>query len=445
MNKNNIKNINPIIFIKKVNDKHKIIPLKKTTLVLGANRHFPPAVREWYNSIYAYNKNIMNNLSIIDKLLNSFIESYFNLYFNNKTLKSDPLSIRDKRLSFEKIFISKPDLKHTSSKVIITLHIYNEEQRYLNSKLKYLLNTLYPKKKNFFFKGIKKHTNLSLAYNKSKFSFIKENLSLKSYLDNLYSSICRRTDIEEYLFNPITLENFEEYKKLHEDIKFFLSIKTLEDYRNLKKAYEYILFYSFYEKNIQKLSYYKLLLNLNKSKFENNFLSKLTGLMINLYNKAIEFNIINLKAMNLNSDIFTKAISMKLKDRNNKLMRVLKAALFMVKLPIFFRIKENYKKLVLRELLINRVNNLYNKSIISKCNDYTLNKLLYNLFTKTSSIKINNKLSLNTSKKKNNFNKEIEKTILNTLKYKNIYGARLEAKGRLTKRFTASRSLFKLK
>ncbi len=445
MNKNNIKNINPIIFIKKVNDKHKIIPLKKTTLVLGANRHFPPAVREWYNSIYAYNKNTMNNLSIIDKLLNSFIESYFNLYFNNKTLKSDPLSIRDKRLSFEKIFISKPDLKHTSSKVIITLHIYNEEQRYLNSKLKYLLNTLYPKKKNFFFKGIKKHTNLSLAYNKSKFSFIKENLSLKSYLDNLYSSICRRTDIEEYLFNPITLENFEEYKKLHEDIKFFLSIKTLEDYRNLKKAYEYILFYSFYEKNIQELSYYKLLLNLNKSKFENNFLSKLTGLMINLYNKAIEFNIINLKAMNLNSDIFTKAISMKLKDRNNKLMRVLKAALFMVKLPIFFRIKENYKKLVLRELLINRVNNLYNKSIISKCNDYTLNKLLYNLFTKTSSIKINNKLSLNTSKKKNNFNKEIEKTILNTLKYKNIYGARLEAKGRLTKRFTASRSLFKLK
>src|SRR5258706_11137654 len=443
MNKNNIKNINPIIFIKKVNDKHKIIPLKKTTLVLGANRHFPPAVREWYNSIYAYNKNIMNNLSIIDKLLNSFIESYFNLYFNNKTLKSDPLSIRDKRLSFEKIFISKPDLKHTSSKVIITLHIYNEEQRYLNSKLKYLLNTLYPKKKNFFFKGIKKHTNLSLAYNKSKFSFIKENLSLKSYLDNLYSSICRRTDIEEYLFNPITLENFEEYKKLHEDIKFFLSIKTLEDYRNLKKAYEYILFYSFYEKNIQELSYYKLLLNLNKSKFENNFLSKLTGLMINLYNKAIEFNIINLKALNLISDIFLKTISIKLKDRTNKLITHLKAALFMVKLPIFFRIKENYKKLVIRELLINRVNNLYNKSIISKCNDYTLNKLLYKLFPNSSSIKINN--SLKTSKNKYNLNKEIEKTILNTLKYKDIYGARLEAKGRLTKRFTASRSLFKLK
>jgi hypothetical protein len=46
MNKNNVKNINPIIFNKKVSDKHKIIPLNSTILVLGANRHFPPATRE---------------------------------------------------------------------------------------------------------------------------------------------------------------------------------------------------------------------------------------------------------------------------------------------------------------------------------------------------------------------------------------------------------------
>jgi hypothetical protein len=46
MKKNNIENINPIIFTKKVNDKHKTIPLKKTIIVLGANRHFPPATRE---------------------------------------------------------------------------------------------------------------------------------------------------------------------------------------------------------------------------------------------------------------------------------------------------------------------------------------------------------------------------------------------------------------
>ena len=35
--------------------------------------------------------------------------------------------------------------------------------------------------------------------------------------------------------------------------------------------------------------------------------------------------------------------------------------------------------------------------------------------------------------------------ILNSLKHKDIAGARLEAKGRLTRRFTASRSVFKIK
>lgn len=35
--------------------------------------------------------------------------------------------------------------------------------------------------------------------------------------------------------------------------------------------------------------------------------------------------------------------------------------------------------------------------------------------------------------------------IFNNLKYKDIGGVRLEAKGRLTRRFTASRSVFKIK
>ena len=35
--------------------------------------------------------------------------------------------------------------------------------------------------------------------------------------------------------------------------------------------------------------------------------------------------------------------------------------------------------------------------------------------------------------------------VLNSLKHKNMAGVRLEAKGRLTRRFTASRSVFKIK
>jgi hypothetical protein len=373
----------------------------------------------------------MKNLSRMDKILNYLIESYLNLFYKNKLLKSN-LSKKFDRFSFIKIHFSKPDLKHTNSKVIITLHIYNEELRLLNSKIKKIMDTLYPKNK-INLGG--KLTFLSLPYNKNNFHYVKDNLSLDAYLENMYFSICKRIDKE-------SLETYKEYNKLIKDMSFFLSINTTEDYKNLKEAYEYIIFYYFYEKNIQELSYYKLLLNLNKSKFENNFLSKLTSLMRNLYDKTIEFKIIDLKTMNLNSDIFTKAVALKLKNRDNNLIKVLRYSLSMIKLPLFFRIKENYKKLILRELLINRANNLYNNSIINKCNDNTLNNLLYKLLPNSFSKKFNNNLLLN---KKNNLNKEIEKIIFSTLKYKNIYGARLEAKGRLTKRFTASRSLFKLR
>jgi hypothetical protein len=50
---------------------------------------------------------------------------------------------------------------------------------------------------------------------------------------------------------------------------------------------------------------------------------------------------------------------------------------------------------------------------------------------------------------KSDFNKNTSSQILDnifeSINYKNLAGIRLEAKGRLTKRFTASRSLFKVK
>ena len=184
------------------------------------------------------------------------------------------------------------------------------------------------------------------------------------------------------------------------------------------------------EKEINIIAYYKLLLDLNKSKFENKFLSKLRPLIFKLYNKEVEFNIVNLKNLYLNSDIFTKAISLKLKNRDNKLLRVLKSSLSMIKLPKIDKIKENYNKLKIKELLINKVSRYY---INNKDN---LNKILLDLFH--DSTIFNNKYE-------NNNNNKLLNLIFNILKYKNIAGIRLEAKGRLTRRFTASRSVFKIK
>lgn len=60
-------------------------------------------------------------------------------------------------------------------------------------------------------------------------------------------------------------------------------------------------------------------------------LYKLIQFIENLYDKNVELNIVNLKKMHLNSDIFAQAVSLKLRNRENKLYRVLKASLRKIK------------------------------------------------------------------------------------------------------------------
>ena len=144
MNNEHTQNIKPFIFTKKINNKYKVIPLNIITNTSGPIRHFPPATKEWFNSIYVFNKNSIKNLSIADKNLIRLIKSYFNFYFNNSILKSKRITTRFRRLAVNKIFISKAELKHTNSKVVITLYIYNEERRILIRKIKRLEAILFP-------------------------------------------------------------------------------------------------------------------------------------------------------------------------------------------------------------------------------------------------------------------------------------------------------------
>lgn len=145
MNSNeNLKKSSPLIFTKKVNNKHKVIPLNLTINTSGPVKHFPPATREWFNSIYAYNTNTLKTLSIADKNLSRLIKSYFNFYYSSKVLKSKRLAMRFRRLLIKKIFVSKAEVKHTNSKVIITIYVYNEEKRFLQNKIKRLTSVIFP-------------------------------------------------------------------------------------------------------------------------------------------------------------------------------------------------------------------------------------------------------------------------------------------------------------
>jgi hypothetical protein len=129
-----------------------------------------------------------------------------------------------------------------------------------------------------------------------------------------------------------------------------ISEKDSLSYKYYENIYTNFVYKTHLEKEIMIISYYKLLLNLNKSKFEDKFLLNLKPLISKIYNKEVEFNIVNLKTLYLNSDIFTQVIALKLKNRNNRLLNVLRSSLYMVKLPKVNRIREQFNKTNIEEL-----------------------------------------------------------------------------------------------
>jgi len=215
-------------------------------------------------------------------------------------------------------------------------------------------------------------------------------------------------------------------------------------YKYYKDIYGKFINKTLLEKEIVSIAYYKLLLNLNKSKFEDKFLLKLKPLISKIYNKEVEFNIVNLKALYLNSNIFTQAISLKLKNRDNRLLKVLRSFLYMVKLPKVNVMGERFNYINPKKLLINKVKNLRINSLFNKDN---LNYLLLNLFQSSNFLKNFEQYKEGKLDNRKAFNGTtgLLNCVLNTLKHKSMAGIRLEAKGRLTRRLTASRSVFKIK
>jgi hypothetical protein len=349
------RRIKPLIFTKKLDNNLKIIPLNKTKNTLGPIRYFPPANQEWVNSIYAYNSTYIKNITIADKNLSRLIKSYFNIFLSKKLLYSKRVLTRFRRLVVNKVFVSKAELKHTGSKVIITLYVYNEERRALLNRLKKIEAVLFP---SFNLNETYKNKTLSL---KKKLNMVKkENFSFLTTLEKCRKHIIEEINLKEEVLE--TINKFElkskkilEIKTLKESVNKLLTVTTACEnnpisYRYYREIHNKFVNKILLEKEIITLVYFKLLLSLNKSKFEDKFLLRLKPFIGKIYNKEVEFNIVNLKAIYLNSDIFTQAISLKLRNRNNRLLTVLRYFLHMIKLSKINLFKERFYHLNMRKL-----------------------------------------------------------------------------------------------
>jgi hypothetical protein len=125
-----LKNLVPAASVSDAADNKKLVAIK---------RHFPASTSEWNNSVYAYNSKRTILLSAIDKIVIKLIKSYFNAYFlSSRAATSPPLRGETKISKLSRIHVSKLELKHTSFSVVITVFVYCDELKNLESLYKKL-------------------------------------------------------------------------------------------------------------------------------------------------------------------------------------------------------------------------------------------------------------------------------------------------------------------
>jgi Mitochondrial ribosomal protein (VAR1) len=336
------------LYSNKKTEKKKIDPQEKH------NKHHPSAVREWNNSIYVFNKNAINLIPQATELVNKLIKSYFNLY-NLKLehkIRSNKLLRRLRKLSSNKIYVSNGEFKHTNNKVVITLYLFNRQKFNLDKKIK-----------KSFYKAWSNQDILNkrwlLLQAKAIQSIKKWNKKKLVLLDIMESNVKNRQNLD--------------YKSLSKYIIIFYN-------KLLKKSLDKYLLYK----------YYQQLIFINKSKFNYNYLQHLKKYLEKIYNKNVEFNLVNLRRVYLNSDILSESLTIKIRKNRRKLLKFLNT--------------------LKRKVKVRNKKNIFYQPVLN-----------------------------NTDKK------YLEEVVLRNIKYKHVTGFRLETSGRLTRRYTASRSISKLR
>nr|YP_010303540.1 ribosomal protein S3 [Purpureocillium takamizusanense]UNI92569.1 ribosomal protein S3 [Purpureocillium takamizusanense] len=380
--KNNLKNYS------------KTIALKKKTTDIGKTKYLPSFSKEWKNIVYSYNKNNLKNIPVNNVRINKIIQSYFNLYFKDREYVGYKkfILLRKRRNFLKRIYISNAEIKHTNNKAIITLYIVNKEKKRLRKK---------------YFKIIQKG-NTKLIEN-----LIKYYKPIKKSILNLKIEETRK------LYKKTKEKSLLYYPKISKLMFKGIKLRLLNLF---DKRLSSLIMKKYWERRLGWLRKYDLMYSLNQYKFNKQILlPKLSNILNKIIGKKIEYNIINLKSIAYNTDLFTKALSLKLKKRKKpqyikNMFRILNRAY----LPKTNTIKERTR---------------INKNVDLFLNEYKDLKLTSNL----GKLKLDQFLG-------NSFNaKEVHNIIYNSIRYKNMGGIRLEVKGRLTKRYRADRSIYSLK
>jgi hypothetical protein len=444
----------PVLFGKKSKKISIIKPLTHIDNDTGKTRHYTPAAQEWFNSVYNYNPNYIKSLPVADINLMRLLKAYFSSELKEDLPNTKRLATRYRRHSTKKIFVGKGEIKHSNDKAIVTIYVHNAERLFLDRAICLLSRLLYNPAR-----ALTKYTHTNI-YKKEKITY-NRTLSFKEFWTIIaqpyyYQKWCTQIFVHKIDVINLYLSNINmQYNILTKMVK--LNLITEEDknqtFINLCDSMISILpdpqfkeIMPLFEKSYTiHLSNFKKQLLLNINKFRFGFINNLMELVEKLYDKKVEFNIVKLKKLHLNSDLFTQAVALKLKNRNNRLYKVLKSSLNKVNLPRIDRVTEIFHHINKDELLVNIIRNDNISSMFKDHSNDPLNTLLLDTFADVDNIKVKVLKRTSSPLKAKQRSISLQNYVFTILKHLKMRGIRIEAKGRITRRLTAARSVFKMK
>lgn len=371
----------PFIFLNNMSKKY-LLKLSSLTNEVIRVRHIPSITKEWKNNVYFFNLAKIKNLPVFDSLSDKLLSVYFNSCF---------------QIGKYKVNLLKTEKK-----------LYNQLEG--SNKLKRKKLRLTRTNKGFTKVYISK-SELNHSNNKVTLNFYIHNRKGMSYLRKIQT-----TELSSKKF-----------------VKKFIILSTLlrknvtNEFIKETKLRKKIILY----KLISILEGLKLKFNLNQYKFEEKLLYILADSLTKFYRKKVEFNIINLKSIAFNSDIFTKILTLKSKSKRINPHKIMNFIFNKATVHRTNKIKNKtpIRKKTYRELLLKI--RKQNKEILNMNKEYKYSAFVYRCLNKIYQVYTN----INTT--------NLHKKIFDSIHYKNIGGIRLEIKGRLTWRYRADRSQLK--
>ena len=341
-------------------------------------KHFVPSIKEWNQSIYAYNKETVKNLPCLDQAAFKLIFSYLNFYDFKKEELVQYRGRRRRRINyvrscFREVMPSKLNFKHTNKNVTIIVHVLNRRIRYYlqNVNLASTINALNKQQYKLFMQEVKPKMLIlknhiktlndinnikDIIYNFDNYKQIFNNKqTLKTFCLNnkIINNIFNGSQLKQTYNSEADLQRlFTDKEKLEKIFNVYINYidaqnRVMSEHNkhnqhnqhNAHNRYDQHNKYNENNENSQynELSVYKNLNQaikefisleiqsviskqlyfLEKSKFNKSYLLPLINLLELIYKKEIKFNFINLRYIGNSASIISDDIKKKIKVKTS--------------------------------------------------------------------------------------------------------------------------------